>query len=169
MDPWLFAAGLTCPGGQSAAKTRFKDAVPLRADRRELRRLLRRAARSEKSVADRHIVETLNQLAIRRVPVATVWVQADDRVVVHFADGTELVVDIAGNAPMIDRMRGGRVRGVRLGQASPCMGRNWFLLWLVSPQGEAVEVMAKVAPYQPTSVGPNETTRRRWPRAGRDS
>lgn len=169
MELWLFAPGLPRPGGQTTAKIRFRNAVPRRADRRELRQLLRRAARSEKSVADRHVTGTLNQLANSRVPVATVWSQPDDREVVQFSDGTELVVDVVGNTPMIDRMPGGRYRGVRLGQASPCMGRNWFLLWFVPPHGEAVEIMAKVASYKPTSAAPSETARRRWPRAGRGS
>lgn len=169
MEPWLSAAGLPRPGRQTKAKIRFRNAVPRRADRRELRQLLRHAARSETSVADRHVTETLNQLANSRVPVATVWVQPDHREVVQFSDGTELVVDVAGNTPMIDRMRDGRFRGLRLGQASPCMGRSWFLLWFVPPHGEAVEVMAKVASYGPTSAAPSETTRRRWPGAGRGS
>ena len=157
------------PRRANDSKDPFRDAVPRRADRRGLRQLVRHAARSESSVADRHVTETLNQLANSRVPVATVWVQPDHREVVQFSDGTELVVDVVGNTPMIDRMPGGRYRGVRLGQASPCMGRNWFLLWFVPPHGEAVEIMAKVASYKPTSAAPSETARRRWPRAGRGS
>lgn len=164
MEAWLSAAGWSCFGSQPTGKISFKDAVPRRADRRELRGLLRGAARSERPVADQNVAATLSQLSERRVPVATVWLQPDDREVVQFSDGTELVVDVAGSVLMTDRMRGGRFQGVRLGLATPCVGSCWYRLWFVPPGGEVVEVMAKVAPYQPPGAAPSETARRRWPR-----
>lgn len=161
MDPWLFAPGWARPHGRATAKVHFRDTVPCRADRRELRRLLRRAARSEKSATDGYVAETLHQLATRRVQVATVWLRSDGSEVVQFNDGTDLVVDVAGNVLMIDRLRGERFRGVRLGQATPRVGHSSYRLWFVPAAGEAVEVMAKVSAYQPASA-PSASPRRRW-------
>src|SRR5689334_10891707 len=70
---------------------RFRDAVPLRRDRRDLRRQFRRAARAAAAERKAEMTALLGRLSANRVPLSAGMPGPEaGRGVVVFADGTRL-------------------------------------------------------------------------------
>lgn len=148
-------AGVTARlwGRARRKRIRFKDAVPVRPDRRDLRRQFRRAARA--ATADRK-AETgalLWRLSANRVPLSVVLPGAqDDERIIEFSDGTRvLLLEARHETGNLKRLAPGDSRSpVWLGQARPCFARRWFRLWFASAaRRELVEVLASVTPVAP--------------------
>jgi hypothetical protein len=138
-------------GGSRPKRVRFRDAVPLRRDRRDLRRLFRRTARA--AVAERKAETTalLGRLSAGRVPLSAVvpGPQANGGVVV-FADGTRLqLLTRRGGSGIRWLSEGHRGSGtpVWLVRAQPSFARCWFRLWFASAGStKPAELVAKVEP-----------------------
>jgi hypothetical protein len=144
------AAVLTRLRGRARGKrVRFRDAVPVRRDRRDLRRQFRRAARA---VATEHKAETtalLGRLSADRVPLSAVTpgTRETERII-EFFDGTRLLLATRHGTAKLKRLeRGASWPPVWLAQAQPGFTHRWFRLWFASAsRAELVEVRAAVAP-----------------------
>jgi hypothetical protein len=132
-------------------RIRFKEVVPVRRDRRELRRQFRRAARA--AVAERKAETTalLDRLSAHHVPLSAVVPGPEaKRGVVVFADGTRLL--------LVTRRSGSGIRWLSEGQrgsatpvwlvrAQPSFASCWFRLWFASAgSAKPAELMARVGP-----------------------
>lgn len=140
--------------GAGEPRIRFSDAVPVRRDRRDLRRRFRRAARAAMSERRAVMTAVLRRLSADRVPVAGVIPGTRDAgMVAVFADGTRLLLGIRNCRRGMERIgRDGPGVPVWLAEVQPCFGRRWF--WLVfTSDGHAasLEVLATVAPVPPGS------------------
>jgi len=132
-------------------RIRFKEVVPVRRDRRELRRQFRRAARA--AVAERKAETTalLGRLSADHVPLSAVvpGPQAKRGVVV-FADGTRLLlVTRRGGSGIRWLSEGQRGSGtpVRLVRAQPSFASCWYRLWFASAgSAKPAELVARVGP-----------------------
>lgn len=132
-------------------RIRFKEAVPLRRDRRDLRRQFRRAARATLAEQRAEMTALLQQLSADNVPLSEIVLrpEAGDGIVV-FHDGTQLLfVARYGNAGMErlrERNRASQVP-MRLVAARPSFTRCWFRLWFASAcSTKLAEVQARVGP-----------------------
>lgn len=132
-------------------RIRFRDAVPVRRDRRDLRRQLQHAVRVATAERKAETTALLQRLSARRVPLAeiTPGPRARDGVV-EFLDGTQLLfVTRRGGATMKRLGQWHRVSRspVRLIRAQPSFTRRWFRLWFTSADGtKPAEVVAEVRP-----------------------
>ncbi len=131
-------------------RIRFRDAVPVRHDRRDLRRQFRRAARAETAERKAQTLALLWRLSANRVPLCLVRPGArDTERIVEFRDGTRLLLaatrsdtaDLRLLDPGAFRYPGW------LAQAQPCFAHQRFRLWFASAsRKEPVEVLAAVEP-----------------------
>lgn len=132
-------------------RIRFKEAVPARRDRRDLRRQFRRAARATLAEQRAEMAALLQQLSADHVPLSEIVLGpgARDGVVV-FLDGTQLLfVTRHGSADMKRLREGHRASHVpmRLVGARPSFARCWFRLWFGSAGStKPAEVLARVGP-----------------------
>lgn len=139
------------PGLAAARRTRFSEAVPVRRDRRDLRRLFRRAARAAVTERKAEMTVLLQRLSADHVPLSRVvpGPRARDGVVV-FADGTQLLlVTRRAGAGMkwLAEPRRGSGAPVRLVRAQPSFASCRFRLWFASAgSARPAEVLAKVGP-----------------------
>jgi hypothetical protein len=139
------------PGLAAARRTRFSEAVPVRRDRRDLRRLFRRAARAAVTERKAEMTVLLQRLSADHVPLSRVvpGPRARDGVVV-FADGTQLLlVTRRAGAGMkwLAQPRSGSGAPVRLVRAQPSFASCRFRLWFASAgSARPAEVLAKVGP-----------------------
>lgn len=145
------AAGLARLWSRSRAKRiRFKDAVPDRRDRRDLRYQFRRAVRAETAERKAETLALLWRLSANRVPLSVVKQGVRDRDrVVEFRDGTRLLLAVVrsdtGDLKLLDP--GAFRHPWWLAQAQPCFAHRRFRLWFASAdRRELVEVLAAVAP-----------------------
>jgi hypothetical protein len=127
---------------------RFRDAVPLRHDRRDLRRRLRRAARAETAERKAKTLALLWRLSANRVPLSVVRPGArDTERIVEFRDGTRLLLAAArSDRADLRLLDPGAFRHPGwLAQAQPCFAHQRFRLWFASANRRApVEVLAEV-------------------------
>lgn len=129
-------------------RLRFRDAVPVRRDRRELRRRFRRAARAAMADREAQAAAQLGRLAANRVPLSAVTRSRRDTVV-EFADGTRLLLfSTRSGVASLGRLAPGPVWSpVWLAQVRPCFSPSWFRLWFASAsQTGPLEVLAAVVP-----------------------
>jgi hypothetical protein len=138
-------------GRRRARRVRFRDAVPLRRDRRDLRRLFRRAAHAARSERKAEMTALLQRLSASRVPLSAgvPGPRGGDGVVV-FGDGTRLhLAARRGNAGIRRLSEGHRAAGapVWLVRSQPSFARCWFRLWFASPgSARPAELLARVGP-----------------------
>lgn len=126
---------------------RFRDAVPVWGDRRELRRRFRHVARVVTRERRAETTATLQRLSADRVPLAGIVPgtrDTDD--IVEFSDGTQLLIALfSGKADLRHLGLGAPQRRVWLVQALPCFGHRRFWLWFVSAdRAVPLEVLASV-------------------------
>ena len=136
-------------------RVRFRDAVPVRRDRRDLRRQLRRSARAATSERKAEVTALLQRLSARRVPLAeiTPGQRARDGVI-EFLDGTQLLFVTRRSGTTMKRFgqwhRASRAP-VLLIRAQPSFTRRCFRLWFTSADGtKPAEVVAEVRPVPQT-------------------
>jgi cytochrome c oxidase assembly protein subunit 15 len=136
-------------------RIRFSDAVPVRRDRRELRRRFRRAARAAMTERKAELTAVLRRLSADHVPLSGVVPgprNGDE--IVAFRDGTRLLLSVRYSTVAMKRL----VRDVPwipvcLAQVQPCYGRCWFRLWFASAESaDLVEVLVRVEPF--ATAGP---------------
>ncbi len=138
-------------GRPRARRIRFRDAVPVRRDRRDLRRLFRRAARAAMAERRAELMALLHRLSAARVPLAAVvpGPRPGDGVV-EFGDGTHLLLVTRRGSPGIRWLcEGHRASGapVWLVRAQPSFASCWFRLWFASTaSAKPAELMARVGP-----------------------
>jgi len=131
-------------GRARGKRVRFRDAVPVRRDRRDLRRQFRRAARAVTAERKAATTALLWRLSANRVPLSAVTPGArDSERIVEFSDGTRLLLAARHE-------QGACWPPVWLAQARPGFTRHWFRLWFASAsRAGLVEVRAAVAPARP--------------------
>ncbi len=139
------------PGRPQGRRIRFRDAVPLRRDRRELRRQFRRAARAAVAERKAEMTALLGRLSASHVPLSAVMPGPEaKRGVVVFADGTRLqLVTRHGSSSIRWLSEGQRGSGtpVWLVRAQPSFASCWFRLWFASAgSAKPAELMARVGP-----------------------
>lgn len=136
---------------------RFRDAVPDRHDRRDLRRQFRRAARAETAQRKAETLALLWRLTANRVPLSVVRPGGrDSERIVEFRDGTRLLLAAARSDTAVLRLLdpGAFRHPGWLAQARPCFAQRRFRLWFVSGSRRGlVEVLAAVAPAAAVSPG----------------
>jgi hypothetical protein len=139
------------PGRPKERRIRFRDAVPVRHDRRDLRRQFRRAARAAVAERKAEMTALLDRLSANHVPLSAVVPGPEaKRGVVVFADGTRLLlVTRHGSSSIRWLSEGQRGSGtpVRLVRAQPSFARCWFRLWFASAgSARPAELIARVGP-----------------------
>lgn len=139
------------PGRPQEKRIRFRDAVPLRRDRRDLRRIFRRAARAAVAERKAEMTALLDRLSANHVPLSAVMPGPEaKRGVVVFADGTHLLlVTRHGGSSIRWLSEGQRGSGtpVWLVRAQPSFASCWFRLWFASAgSAKPAELMARVGP-----------------------
>jgi hypothetical protein len=130
-------------------RVRFRDAVPVRRDRRDLRRQFRRAARAVTAERKTETTALLWRLAANRVPLSAVTQGArDSERIVEFLDGTRLLLATRHGTANLERLeRSARWPSVWLARAHPDFTHHWFRLWFASASHAGlVEVRAAVTP-----------------------
>jgi len=137
-------------GHSQVEHAQFRDMIPLRRDRRDLRRRFRRAARAAMAEREAQASAHLGRLAANRVPLYAVTRGGrDTERVVEFCDGTRLLLcSTRAGAARLGRLAPGPVLSpVWLAQVRPCFAPSWFRLWFASAsQSGPLEVLAAVAP-----------------------
>ena len=138
-------------GRPRASRIRFRAAVPLRRDRRDLRRLFRRAARAALAERKAEMTALLNRLSAARVPLSAVGPgpRARDGVI-EFSDGTRLLLAARRGSQGV-RWLGEGQRGsgspVWLVRAQPSFAGCGFRLWFASAGSvRPAELLARVGP-----------------------
>src|SRR6185437_789324 len=132
-------------------RIRFKEVVPVRRDRRDLRRQFRRAARAAVAERKAEMTALLGRLSADHVPLSAVMPGPEaGRGVVAFADGTRLQLITRPGSPGIRWLSEGH-RGsgtpVRLVRAQPSFASCWFRLWFASAaSAKPAELLARVGP-----------------------
>ncbi|MGH3282753.1 MAG: hypothetical protein ACRDNW_26990 [Trebonia sp.] len=136
-------------------RIRFRDAVPVRRDRRDLRRRFRRTARAAMGERKAKITAVLRRLSADQVLLSGVvpGTRNTGKVAV-FADGTRLLLRMPrGKSGMECLGRRGFQPPIWLAEVQPCFGRRWFWLGFISDGGPVpVQVLASVAPVPPGSL-----------------
>jgi hypothetical protein len=132
-----------------SAQPRFRDAVPVRRDRRDLRRRFRRVTHVVTGEQRAEMTAVLRRLSADHVPLEDV---------IPAARGTGTIAVFAGGTRIRLGIRCGGGEMERLGQddcAPPallacvrsCFGRRWLWLWFTSADGALLaEVLAIVSP-----------------------
>jgi hypothetical protein len=129
----------------------FRQAVPVRGDRRDLRRLFRRAARAALVDRQAEMAALLDRLSADHVPLSEIvpgpWPREG---VVEFLDGTRLLLTTRRASTEMDRLRDEhRAAGtiVWLIRAQPSFASCWFRLWFASVgAAKPAELLARVGP-----------------------
>lgn len=138
-------------GRPRARRIRFKTAVPLRRDRRDLRRLFRRAAHAALAERKAEMTALLDRLSAARVPLSAVvpGPRARDGVI-EFSDGTRLLLAVRRGSQGIRWLSEGQrgsVAPVWLVRAQPSFAGCWFRLWFASAgRVRPAELLARVGP-----------------------
>jgi hypothetical protein len=139
------------PGRRQGSRIRFRDAVPVRRDRRDLRRQFRRAARAAAAERKAEMTALLGRLSADHVPLAAVTPGPEaKRGVAVFADGTRLQLTTRHGGSSIRWLSEGQ-RGsgtpVWLVRAQPSFASCRFRLWFASAgSSKPAELMAQVGP-----------------------
>lgn len=162
---WEVLAGLHRRAAPSLRRrVRFRQAVPTRGDRHQLRRAFRGILRGDRADERRALTDELLRLAQDRVAVARIESGiGDDREVVHFADGTRLVLQVRDGSVALQRVgRAVQRDWVYLERARPYFGSSWCRVRF-SVRGTH-EILAKVSsvvqgPGVPARPRPNHHRR----------
>lgn len=137
-------------GGRAGVQpVRFSEAVPVRKDRRDLRRQFRRAARAATVERKAQVTTLLWHLVTNRVPLYAVRPGSQDaQRVIEFSDGTRLLLTArSGSAGLGCLAPGPAWSPVWLVQARPSFARNRFRLWFASSSlARPLEILAAVTP-----------------------
>ncbi len=113
----------------------FSDAVPLRADRRELRRRLSAVVRASRADRRRRITAGLSALARRRVRITAVHPGVVGDELVEFADGSRVWLDVRDGSAELRRLAAlSTCRDLYLRRVEPCFGCSWYQLAFASVQ-----------------------------------
>jgi hypothetical protein len=139
------------PGRPRGRRIRFRDAIPLWRDRRDLRRQFRRAARAAVAERKAEMTALLDRLSANQVPLSAAMPGPEANCgVVVFADGTRLLlVTRHGSSSIRWLSEGQRGSGapVWLVRAQPSFASCWFRLWFASTaSAKPAELMARVGP-----------------------
>jgi hypothetical protein len=129
----------------------FRQAIPVRRDRRDLRRLFRRAARAALVDRQAEMTALLDRLSADHVPLAEIvpgpWPREG---AVEFLDGTRLLLTTRRVSTGMDRLLDEhRPAGaiVWLVRAQPSFASCWFRLWFASVgAAKPAELLARVGP-----------------------
>lgn len=140
-------------GGAGGPSVRFRDAVPVRRDRRDLRRRFRRAARAVMGERKAEMTEVLRRLSADHVPLSGVIpVARGTGTVAVFIDGTRLLLGIRCDGGMERLGQAASRFPVWLADVQPCFGRHLFWLgFAFANHAGPVAVLASVAPVPPGS------------------
>jgi hypothetical protein len=138
-------------GQKRKRRIRFRQAVPVRRDRRELRRLFRRAARAALAERKTAMMVLLDRLSTDHVALSQVVPGPQPREgIVEFLDGTRLLLVGRHGSNCMSRLReehNGIGAIVCLIRAQPSFSSCRFRLWFVSlGTPKPVEVLVKVRP-----------------------
>ena len=144
-------------------RTRFKVAVPLRAERRDLRRRLRATARDELAEQARVITKSLERLVDRRAAVVAITPGPVCQTgTVEFIDGTRFVLRLPNGARELVRL-GRSLTGIAyLEHVEPSFGHFWYVLRFRSVWGASVEVSVKVVQVGWSVVAPARSLHLWW-------
>jgi len=134
-------------------RIRVRDAVPVRRDRRDLRRQFRRAARD--AVAERKAETTavLRRLSAGRVLLSGVTPGSQGtEEILEFVDGTRLLLKVrCGRAGMERLEREAPHLTAWIAQVQPCFGRRRSWLWFfITGHVAPVELLASVVSVPPS-------------------
>jgi len=149
----------------SSARVSFMDAVPLRADRRELRRRLRSAARTTRAERKRRVTARLEDLAMRRVPVASVRPGVLGDQLVEFVDGTRVWLDVRDGTTAIRRLAArSSCQDIHLGCVEPCFGSCWYQLRFSTVGETGPMVLVRVKQFESGTMWLRWVPSHRWHR-----
>lgn len=132
-------------------RIRFREAVPLRRDRRDLRRQFRRAARAATAERKAEMTALLERLSADHIPLVEVEPGSQAREgIIEFLNGTRLLLVTRRGSAGVQRLQE-RCRAacapVRLVRLQPPFARRWFRLWFASADSpDLTEVVAMVGP-----------------------
>jgi hypothetical protein len=130
-------------------RIRFREAFPVRGDRRDLRRLLRRAARAAMIDRKAEMTARLERLCADHVPLSEVLAGPRPRDgIVTFLDGTRLLLLTRLGSREVSRLREDQDAAVMwLIRVQPSFSCCWFRLWFAGAgAAQPAEVLAKVGP-----------------------
>lgn len=125
---------------------RFKDAVPLGRDRRELWHRLRLVLRAVEEERERTLGHELQQLAGHRSAVVRVIPDAGkDELLLLFRDGTCLALRVRDTTFELEHSSNhGNAPVAWLCGAQPCLGHGWYRLHFVDHGARQLDVLARV-------------------------
>ncbi len=130
-------------------RVRFREAVPIWRDRRDLRRQFRRAARAAMIERKSEMAALLERLCTEHVPLSDVLAGPRPRDgILAFLDGTRLLLVTRLGSREVSRLRENQDAAVMwLVRAQPAFSCCWFRLWFASVGAtQPAEVLAKVGP-----------------------
>lgn len=136
-------------GRGQVKRVRFREAVPVRRDRRDLRRRFRLTARAITAERKAEAVAHLVRLSAGRVPLSALMPGArDSERIAEFFDGTRLLLAAHYDTANLRRLAPGSIWSpVWLAQARPSFTRRWFRLWFASDGHTGLlEIRASVTP-----------------------
>jgi hypothetical protein len=139
-------------------KIRFKDTVPSRRERRELRRRLRKAGRDELAEQKEQVTRGLRRLAARRVLVASMQsgpTRGNELIeFVQVADGTHLMLEVRGDGTAALRRLAARSASdtAYLDHVDRTRAERRLWRWQ-SPSGDAPQGRQWVVPTKAPSSG----------------
>ncbi|MGH9057213.1 MAG: hypothetical protein ACRDYY_15340 [Acidimicrobiales bacterium] len=129
-------------------RIRFKEVVPLRGDRRDLRRRRRAVLRAIRAERKEAVTQELQELSKGRVPLVRLRPgPGDGAVIVEFTGDVRFLLTVRDCRAELRRLERRAMRGdVYLERVHPCFGRSWYWLWFLSWDGRE-ELFAKVTPF----------------------
>ncbi len=146
------------------ARIRFKDAVPSRRDRAELRRRLRTVAPVGRAIEKWEVIGALRWLAERRVHVASIGDRAtlwNELVELEFVDGTQALLDVRKGIVSLQRFaRGSTGNTTYLAHVRPCFGHRRYRLRFVAGRDGPFTVFAEVVRFGPPLTPSDRPPRR---------
>lgn len=146
---WGRGGGGRRAGRGRGKRVRFREAVPVRRDRKDLRRQFRLAARAVTAERKAEAVAQLLRLSAERVPLSAITPGTRDKErIAEFFDGTRLLLAARYGSSNLRLLAPGSIWSpVWLAQARPSFTRRWFRLWFASSnQAGLLEVQALVTP-----------------------
>ncbi|MGH9115819.1 MAG: hypothetical protein ACRDWW_08320 [Acidimicrobiales bacterium] len=130
------------------SRVQFKEVVPVRGDRRDLRRRLRVVLRAIRAEQKEAVTRELRALSKGRVPLVRLRPgSSEGAVIVEFSGDVRFLLSVRDCRAEMRRLERRALRGdTYLERAQPCFGRSWYWLWFLSWDGRE-EIFAKVAPF----------------------
>lgn len=134
----------------------FRQAVPRRSDRRELRRGLRAVERAVRAEQRQALWGLFTRLATRRVPLTRVGAlpsRASGQTL-EFADGTNLELAVLDSTLMLGCLKEWAARRlVYLGSVDACHWPGWYSLHFRTFTHEELAVVGRVGHFAPAGPG----------------